>query len=219
VLSLVIAPLIVLVILANIGDALAPGLVKDRPALLLALNARNRNLVLVTTQLDAWTYYGIGTIRLLLSDPLFFLLGMWYGDSAIKWMERRTRTWGQMLRTAQGWFGKAAYPLIFIAPNNAICLFAGAAGMPVLAFLAVNLAGTVTRLWLIRQFGDIFNEPLQDLVDWIGDNRMFLLPISIGFVILSILLEARRGETDVGSLAHLEDEIDEIEETDHNPRN
>ena len=43
-------------------------------------------------------YYGIGTVRLLVSDPLFFLLGYWYGDAAVTWMERRTTTWGQMLR-------------------------------------------------------------------------------------------------------------------------
>jgi uncharacterized membrane protein YdjX (TVP38/TMEM64 family) len=69
-------------------------------------------------------------------------------------MERRTNTWGEMLRQLERWFGKAAYPLVFIAPNNAICLFAGAAGMPLRAFFAVNLAGTVARLWLIRRFGE-----------------------------------------------------------------
>jgi membrane protein DedA with SNARE-associated domain len=124
-------------------------------------------------------------------------------------MERRTKTWGQTLRQIEQWFGKAAYPLIFVAPNNYICLFAGAAGMPLRAFFAVNVAGTITRLWLIRLVGETFESPLDDLVGWIGDNRIPLLFVSVAFVVVSIALEARRGETEVGSLAHLDDELEE----------
>ena len=210
--TLVSVPLIVLVIVSYVGDALAPSLVDTHPAWLIALNARNRNLVLVTNSLDPWTFYGIGIVRLLISDPLFFLLGYWYGDAAVKWMERRTKTWGQLLRQFERWFAKAAYPIVFIAPNNIFCLFAGAAGMPLGAFFAVNLAGTVFRLWLVRRFGEAFEGPLDDVVAWIGDNRRILLPISIGLVLASLALEARRGETEVSALAHLDDELDEIED-------
>jgi membrane protein DedA with SNARE-associated domain len=206
--TLLAVPLVALVVMNYVGDALAPTLVDTHPALLIALNARNRNLALVTNSLDPWTYYGIGTARLLASDPLFFLLGYWYGDAAVTWMERRTVTWGQLLRRIEQWFGKAAYPLIFIAPNNYICLFAGAAGMPLRAFFAVNLAGTLTRLWLIRLVGEAFESPLDDLVNWIGDNRIPLLIASVALVIASIALEARRGETEVEALAHLDDELE-----------
>jgi membrane protein DedA with SNARE-associated domain len=212
--TLVTVPLVAMVIAGYIGDAFAPTLVDTHPAWLIALNARNRNLALATNYLDPWTYYGIGIVRLLLSDPLFFLLGYWYGDAAIAWMERRTKTWGQMLRQIEGWFGKAAYPLVFFAPNNPICLFAGAAGMPIKAFFAVNLAGTVFRLWLVRRFGEAFEGPLDDLVGWIGDNRGILLVVSLGLVALSIALEAKGGETEISALAHLDEEIDEIDEID-----
>ena len=205
-------PLAALVVMNYIGDALAPTLVDTHPAWLIALNARNRNLALVTNSLDPWTYYGIGTARLLVSDPLFFLLGYWYGDAAVTWMERRTKTWGQLLRQIEQWFGKAAYPLIFIAPNNYICLFAGAAGMPLRAFFAVNIAGTITRLWLIRLVGETFQSPLDDLVGWIGDNRIPLLIASVALVIASIVLEARHGETEVEALARLDEELEETAE-------
>ena len=204
----VAVPLVVLVIASYIGDAAAPTLVDSHPALLIALNARNRNLILATNSLDAWSYYGIGTVRLLLSDPLFFLLGYWYGDAAVRWMERRTKTWGEMLRQVEQWFGKAAYPLIFVAPNNAICLFAGAAGMPLKAFFAVNVAGTITRLYLIRRFGEAFESPIDDVVGWIGDNRGPLLVVTIALVVISIGLEAKRGETEVTSLARLDEELE-----------
>jgi len=210
--TLVSIPLIFLVIISYVGDAMAPSLVDRHPALLIALNARNRNLALVTNDLDPWTYYGIGFVRLVISDPLFFLLGYWYGDAAVEWMERRTRTWGQMLRQIEKWFGKAAYPIVFIAPNNYICLFAGAAGMSLRAFVLLNVTGSIFRLWLIRVFGRAFEAPIDSVVDWIADNRAILLVITVGLVIVSIALEARSGETEVGSLAHLDDELEEADE-------
>lgn len=213
-LSFVVGPLIVLVIASYIGDALATTLATSHPAWLVALNARNRNLILTTNQLDAWTYYGVGTIRLLLSDPLFFILGMWYGDAAVDWMEKRTRTWGQMLRQAQGWFGRAAYPLIFVAPNNPICLFAGAAGMPLRAFFAVNLAGTLARLWLIRRFGEAVADPIDDVLGFLREYRIPLLILSVVLVLGSIALEAKRGETEVTALTHLDDELEGGEKED-----
>jgi membrane protein DedA with SNARE-associated domain len=214
-LTLVSIPLIFLVIISYVGDAMAPSLVDRHPAWLIALNARTRNLALVTNDLDPWTYYGIGFVRLVVSDPLFFLLGYWYGDAAVEWMERRTRTWGQMLRQVEKWFSKAAYPIVFIAPNNYICLFAGAAGMSLRAFVVLNVTGSLFRLWLVRVFGRAFEAPLDTVVDWIGDNRGILLVVTVGLVILSIALEARSGETEVGSLARLEEELDEADAARH----
>lgn len=209
--TLLSVPLVAVLVMGYVGDALAPSLVDTHPAWLIALNARTRNLALVTNDLGPWTFYVIGVVRLLASDPLFFLLGHWYGDAAVTWMERRTHTWGDLLRQIEGWFGKAAYPIVFVAPNNFICLFAGASGMPVRAFFAVNLAGTVFRLWLVRRFGEAFEGPLDGVVDWIAANRSVLLVISIALVLLSIALEAKRGESEVTALTRMDEEIDEID--------
>ncbi|HEX8582256.1 MAG TPA: hypothetical protein VF640_08000, partial [Acidimicrobiales bacterium] len=84
-LPLLVVPLVALVIASNVGDALAPTLVNEHPVWLMALNARNRNLVLATPYLDAWSYYIVATLRLLVSDPLFYVLGIWYGDGAVRW--------------------------------------------------------------------------------------------------------------------------------------
>jgi membrane protein DedA with SNARE-associated domain len=213
--TLVSIPLIFLVIISYVGDALAPSLVDRHPAWLIALNARTRNLALVTNDLDPLTYYGVGFLRLVVSDPLFFLLGYWYGDAAVEWMERRTRTWGQMLRQIEKWFGKAAYPIVFIAPNNYICLFAGAAGMSLRAFAILNVTGSLFRLWLVRVFGRAFEAPIDTVVDWIADNRAILLVITVGLVLVSIALEARSGETEIEALARLDDELEETDEELH----
>ena len=162
------SPIVGLIVISNVGDALAPKLVESNPLLLIAMNARNRNLILVTNQLDAVSYYSVATARLLLSDPLFFLIGYWYGDTALAWMEQRTKTYGSMLRQWERWFHKAAYPLVFIAPNNVICLFAGAAGMSVPAFFITNVTGTIARLYLIRRLGEAFERPIDEVLDFIA---------------------------------------------------
>jgi hypothetical protein len=79
----------------------------------------------------------------------------------------------------------------------------------------LNVTGSLFRLWLVRLFGKAFEAPLDVVVDWIGDNRGILLVVTIGLVLVSIALEARSGETEVGSLAHLDEELDEADAARH----
>jgi membrane protein DedA with SNARE-associated domain len=213
-LTLVSIPIIGLIILSNVGDALAPDLVNSHPLRLLAMNARNRNLILVTNNLDAPSYYIVGTVRLLLADPLFFMLGHWYGDTAIRWMEQRTRSFGQMLRQMEGWFARAAYPVVFIAPNQYICLFAGAAGMSVTGFFVANISGTIVRLYLIRRLGETFEAPIDDLLDLIREYRTPLLVISIVLFAIVMLNELRSSNAGLEELAEAAERDDVAESAD-----
>jgi membrane protein DedA with SNARE-associated domain len=207
-LTLVVAPIVVLIIASNVGDALTTTLATTHPLTLVALNSRNRILVLVTNQLDALSYYGVATLRLMVSDPLFFLLGHWYGEAAVTWMEKRTRTFGGTMRQAERWFGKAAYPLVLIAPNNFICLFAGAAGMSVAGFLFTNLAGTLLRLYLIRRVGETFEAPIGDVLDFLRDYRIPLLILSVVLVLATSLLELRKGDSEIDAVMRLDEDLD-----------
>jgi hypothetical protein len=83
--------------------------------------------------------------------------------------------------------------------------------MPVGAFFAVNIAGTVARLYLIRRFGDVFEGPLDSIVEWIGDHRAPLLVITVGLTVASFVFESRRGETEVSAIAHIDDELNGAE--------
>ena len=208
-LTLVAIPIIGLIVLSNVGDALAPELVNSHPLQLLAMNARNRNLILVTNQLDAASYYIVGTLRLLLADPLFFLLGHGYGDTAIQWMEQRTKTFGSQLRNLEGWFAKAAYPIVFIAPNQYICLFAGAAGMSVAGFFAANITGTIVRLYLIRRLGEAFEAPIDDVLGFIQDYRTPLLVLSVAIFAVVMVNELRRETTGLEELEELAESGDD----------
>jgi len=206
-----VVPLIALTVASWIGDALAAQWFDRHPLALIALNARNRNLVLTTEFLDPVSFYLVGGLRLLASDPLFYLLGYFYGDAAVRWMEHRTKTFGGLLRSIEQFFGKAAYPLVVVAPNNFICLFAGSAGMSPPVFITLNVSGTVARLILIRWIGVEFDGPLDSVRELIAEYRLPLTIVLVLLVAFTVWQETRpKGELD--SLVHLEEEIEEAAE-------
>lgn len=206
-----VVPLIGLVIAAQVGDALAPTLVDTQPLLLITLNARIRNLVLVVNQVDPVWFYVIGTLRLLVSDPLFYLLGYFYGDRAVAWIEGRSTTWARYAHDFEHLYRKAAYPLVFIAPNNPICLLAGSSGMRPSVFVALNLSGTLVRLYLITLFGEAFESPIDWVLDFIKEYRWYLLAVTVTIVLFTTWRQARAGGTEVHDLVHLEEELEEID--------
>jgi membrane protein DedA with SNARE-associated domain len=207
-LTLIVAPLVIMVVAAWVGDAFTAQWVDRHPLWLIALNARNRNLVLVTNNLDAWSYYGVASLRLLASDPLFYVLGFFYGDRAVAWMERRSSTFGGLMRSWEDLFRRASYPLVFIAPNNFICLFAGSAGMRPGVFAALNISGTFARLYLIRRLGEAFSSPIDAVLGFIQDYRLPLTALGIGIVVFTILNDRRAGRGDLKALAKLEGDLE-----------
>jgi membrane protein DedA with SNARE-associated domain len=209
VLWLLLTPAIVSLVAANVGDALAPTLVKPHPLLLIALTPRNRNLVLATNHLGAVAYYTVGGLRLLSSDPLWYLVGRLYGDRAVAWVEQKSPTYGKMLRRFEQGFGVAAWPLVFLAPNPYICLFAGAAGMAVLPFAVLNLTGTAARLFVIRWVGDIFQKPIDQVLRFIEHYRWPLLAVTVAIVVVTVIRDRRSGGGELGGIRELAAEEEE----------
>lgn len=210
-LAWLLAPIAVMVVASYTADALWPSLVESNPLLLIALSAKNRYLVLVVNALPAWEYYVVGTLRLLLPDPFFFVLGWLYGEAALHWMERRTPTVGRIMRTLERWFGRWGAPLVMLFPNNYVCAIAGAARMSPLRFATLNVIGTIGRLVMIAVVGDVFAGPIDSILDFVARWRIQLLVVTVSLVVLSWVLELRNGRREIDALRELEDAADEIE--------
>src|SRR3712207_2085635 len=88
-LTLIVTPIIVLIAIGTIGNAIHPTLLKEHPLWLVAMEPRNRWIVLVANKVSFWPLLVVGTIRRLLGDPLFYLLGYLYKDRALRWAERQ----------------------------------------------------------------------------------------------------------------------------------
>ena len=183
----------------------------SRPALLILLMPRNTVLALTTPHLDATWWYVLGFFRNVLSDPVWFLFGFWYGERAIGWVERRSKTYGPLIREGQGFFRQYAYPLIFVMPNNYICLLSGASGIRLAPFIALNVTGTIARLVVIRQLGFTFSSPLASVSDFIAQYRWQIWAISIIAVAWTVYNEFFRGQGEAQSLAELTREAQEAE--------
>lgn len=201
--------LVSLVVTAQVGDALSPKLVVQHPLLLMAMNSRNRILILVTNQVAVTPFFVIGTLRLLLSDPLFYVLGFFYGERAVKWFARRYPGSSRYFYQFEHIFGRLANPLVFIAPNNPVCLLAGATGMRPLTFIALNLSGTIARLMLIRWLGWVFVEELDVILRFIDRYQNWLLIGTVLLVVITVVVQVARKKGDVVAVAELEHDIRE----------
>jgi len=208
-LLLIIGPIIGLVIINNIGNALAPDLINRNPLLLIAMSPPNRNLIAASHHAPLAAYFVVGFLRLLAPDPFFYALGDNYGERVIKWMERRTPTYGLIMRQLESWFEKASWPLVLIVPNNPVSLLAGAAKMDRRIFWSLNAVGTIGRLIVMYWIGDVFQDKVELVLGWIADHRLPLLAVTVTLVGVTALREWRGGTSEIQQLIELEEELED----------
>ena len=194
---LLLAPIIVLSIAATLADWFAAAVITDRPLLQIFLNPRIRYLALSANNVDPLPWFLVGFFRLVLTDPLYFLLGRWYGDNALRWIQRN---WGgesaATVQTMERWFAKASHVVVLIAPNGIVCLLAGATRMRVGVFAALNVIGTIGRLILVWFLAQSAEEPLEDILGFIDRYQWWLVGISIALGLLLIMQRKRPVEGD-----------------------
>lgn len=195
-----------------VGDVLFAQIVDTQPLLLMALNPRNRYLALATNELDAVPYYVVGFARLVLTDPINYLLGFWFGDRAVAWAENRSS--GRLNADTTRLFRKVAYPLIFFAPNNLICALAGATGVRVGAFVALDVTGTIVRLILVRVVGEAFSSPIGELTTLITRYRVPIIIVSVIGVAWTIIGEVRGNNSSLKQLTDLAADADGESDSD-----
>jgi len=208
-LYLVLAPIVVLTALSYVGDALYPTLINSHPVWVILLNARKRYLVLASPQIDVVTFVIVGVGRQLLSDPLYFFIGRRYGDAGVRWLERKLGQGASGVTIFEGWFKKAAYPMVAIAPNPIICVLAGASKMKTGVFFALNLSGTIVTIILLRIFGDVFSSPLDGVLGFLRRYQWPLTALSVVLVVVQIVMARRSGTSELESVSTIERELEQ----------
>lgn len=207
VVHLVLAIVVVRTLMAWAGDIFFAWFIPDEdnpeagnPLLLVLLNTRKRYLLLAKDE-PAVLFFAAAMASQLLMDPLFYLLGRWYGDAGKRWMERQ---FGSGIRSIEKAFEKASYPLVAIMPNAYICLLAGAAAMNPVTFFVLNLGGTVVAIALARWVGDVASSPLDSLFGFLAEYRLYIFAISA--VLVGIQIWQNRKQA---SLENLEETLEE----------
>lgn len=206
-LTLLLIPIITIVVVGTIGNAIHPALLKSHPMWLLAMEPRGRYLLLVANKDVALVPFVIvAVIRKLLSDPFFFILGHLYGDNAVAWVERRFDNNSGMVRRIERLFRRAAPVMVFFFPGALVCVLAGAAGMSVRAFAFFNVTGTFVVVIFYYLVAGTIEGPLNAINDFYSNNFKWLLIVSVGLTLFWLWDQRRKGK--MPSLATSEEELE-----------
>lgn len=197
------------IVLGWIGDALWASLVDRSPVLLLLLNAKPRYQLLTVNQIEPWVFYPLVAARLVVTKPLVWLVGRWYGPRAMAWAESRWERGGRVVRWAERRFGTHGWIIMLITTSNPVCLLAGSSGFPLGWFMVIAVAGTLVRLAAVDLVGSALSEPIDGFIDWVVDHRLLVVAASIVVVVAGVWWERRRGGSELDEFAMLEHALEE----------
>jgi membrane protein DedA with SNARE-associated domain len=207
-LTLLLIPIVAFSAAGTITNLAAPALINDHPLVVIFFNPINRYLILASNRVETWEFFAVAFFRLTLTDPLYFMLGRWFGDGALDWIESKTGNSG-MVPFVKKWFGRAGPVIVFAAPNAYVCLLAGAARMKLRVFVALNVVGTFSRLILIKVTGNALEPVLDPVLNFIKRYQWQLVALSIIIFSLQSMANRRRGKTnEVESVGKMADELE-----------
>jgi hypothetical protein len=203
-------PMVLLAIGGYVGNALWATLLSNEPAVLLAIAPRLRWLLLASPRLEWYEFYGIPLVRAFGVLSLYYAFGKRYGETALQWMEDRTsRRAMRPIRWIERQFHRARYIVVAWFPGTIAALLCGADRASYSVFITVAMVATTIRLFLIRTLADVFEGTLQDVLDWIGSNQLWLTGASIVVVFVYAIWTSGDSTQPVESVESLAEELDE----------
>ena len=208
-LALIVFPILVVRVIGNLGNAFHPTLLNEHPMWLVAMEPRNRYLLLVAEKgVDFVPFILLATIRRLSSDPFYYLLGALYGKAGIRWVEHRLGDSGTIIKPIEKGFAKAGPVFVFLLPGAIVCALAGATGMSLPVFIALNVLGTVSMVTAMYYGADLISGPLSAINGFYGDYGKWLTIASVVITAFFFLGQSRKRDT-FQSLDEIERELEQ----------
>lgn len=191
---LVGVPILILSAMGIAAAAFTPVLVRDHPLWLLVLESRNRYLLLVAAKVSFWVFLTVAVVRRFVSDPLYFLLGRWYGDRAIDYVARHAGVGDQArLRRAVTAFDRFADALVLLFPGALVSVLAGAGAMSWRRFVTLNITGSVGAVLVVWWLAGTASGVLTRIVAFNDRNAGWLTAVFAVVVIGWVVASARGG--------------------------
>lgn len=206
--AIVAVPIVAITIAMWVGNALAPTLASDAPHLLLALSPRLELMALVSPKVDTVSFYLIPLVRAAGVLGVWYLLGLWYNDRALRWVESQTGKAAKPLLWVERNFNKARYPVTFLFPINISAMLAGASGMSAPGFFAVALASNALRYWAVRALSEEFRGTMLDALDFVNQYQLYLTVGTVVLVIGWVTWSNREGFREPDSVEELIEEFE-----------
>lgn len=216
--TLVVTPIVVMTIAANIAAAFFPALIDNHPLVLVGFDARARNALLVTSEVGLASWFVVCIIRRTFFHPMYFLLGRWYGDRAIAWVNKQSPSMGQLLTQIEAWFPRFGPLIVAFYAVPVVCVLAGASKMRMLPFIAYNIIGNAIALAVLWKLGQEGHRQISAVNGFIKQYTLPLTIASIAVVGVAVLGRSKKGESPIESVGQIEDELESPSiETDARP--
>ncbi len=186
----------------TLAKASLPLLLRDHPLLLIMLDARTHDLLLASPRVGVADFIVVGIVWRFGVHTLYYFLGRWYGDSALRWVTTRSRLGTRIAARVERVFGRFAGPAVFLLSDKVVCVVAGSAGMAPAWFLALHLSGTTLHIVVLALFAHSNQARLGRIADLIDRNAGWLTVVFVLGTIVGVIAAARlhrRGPTESGS--------------------
>ena len=181
-------PIAVLTMVGAVGTALTPLLAARHPLLLIAMEARDRNLLLAR-HVGVAVFLVVGSARRLISDPFFYLLGRHHGRVGLDWLQRHGG--GRVVSATVRAFRRAAYPMLVAFPGAVVCTLAGDAGVPPGAFTTIIVLRTIAVVLMIRFVGNAFGGSVDAVIGFFDRHLLATSLASVALVGVWLAWERR----------------------------
>ncbi len=167
----------------------------NHPLRLMALSPRYRYMVVVSPRIAFVPFMSVGVLRLLASDPIYFMLGWVFGDRAITFFEDALGE--QAMASTQRFFVKAGTVMALFFAGPIICVLAGAARLNPKRFFTLDVIGTTGVVLALRLFSDQIKGPIGAFTRFNERNSNWLLVVTITSTVLVV---ARIGSKRAGAV-------------------
>ncbi len=178
-----------------VGVAFLPLLAREAPTLLAFLNPTTGVLLLVSARIDPVPFVVIGTLRRFASHLLFFLLGAWYGDRAVRWVAGRGGRAVRFVRLVERLFARLGWLIVLVSPGPLPSVLAGAARMRRAVFVAFDLTGALIAILIVRCAAAVASDPLGVVLRFSDRHAVPLTALCAAATGLWLLLRWMRGRT------------------------
>jgi uncharacterized membrane protein YdjX (TVP38/TMEM64 family) len=180
-----------LFVIGTIGSQIGIALVDERPALVLALSSRNRNLFGSVPYIDVIPYAAIGFVRILIAGIALYFVGRWYGQKALGWVEGNLGELPAIYRWTEKAVDKAgSIALVLMPGSNVVCLLLGHKQMTAKRFIPLLSIGIVIKLVVLRLGGDQFEKQIESFMSGIEQYQWYFVAALFG---LSFFQSMRKG--------------------------
>lgn len=182
--AIIMSSLLAVVFIAEtLARGFLPWLLRNHPLLLIILDSHTHYLLLASTKIGAVGFIIVGIIWRLAVHVLYYLLGRWYGADVLGWLEKRSRLLKLIIDRLKRIFMRVANPAVLLLSDDAVCLFAGYAGMSPIRFIILHSLGTVAHIVVLLVLAGHIHHSLVPVASFIDSDT---ISVSIIFVVIAI---------------------------------